>query len=77
MEYSYPYSFDTNTTYLTLVEQIKSYPDHWVEKTTEIKLMCRVILKRTSGTKLYFLTVNVLGENLSESPIQIVMQKQQ
>jgi len=33
--------------------------------------MGRVMLKRSSGNKLHFLTVNILGENLVDSSIQI------
>jgi lysyl-tRNA synthetase class 2 len=70
---SYPYTFDTSIKYQDLINQIQPYPDHHVEKTIEHKLMCRVILKRTSGSKLYFFTVNVLGENLAETTLQIVV----
>ena len=35
-----------------------------------------IILKRNSSNKLYFLTVNILGENLVNSNIQIVIIKQ-
>lgn len=71
--YTYPYSFDSNVKYMDLINQIQSYSDHHVEKSIQNKLMCRVILKRTSGSKLFFFTVNVLGENLSESSLQIVV----
>jgi len=70
---SYPYSWESNVKYQDLMDLIQPYPDHHIEKTIEHKLMCRVILKRSSGSKLYFFTVNVLGENLAESSLQIVV----
>jgi len=69
----YPYSFETNCSYAQLVETTNLLNHHDVDKTQQINIMCRVILKRTSGPKLYFFTVNVLGENLHESQFQIVV----
>jgi lysyl-tRNA synthetase class 2 len=70
---AYPYTWTSNVNYGNLINQIQTYPEHHVEKTIEYNIMCRVILKRMSGSKLYFLTANILGENLASSSIQIVV----
>jgi lysyl-tRNA synthetase class 2 len=70
---SYPYSFSTNCKYNDL---INTEYDHDNKSDDKYSIMCRVILKRNSSNKLYFLTVNVLGENLVNSSIQIVIMKQ-
>jgi len=46
------------------------------ESSEKFSVMGRVMLKRSSGNKLHFLTVNILGENLVDSSIQIFIAKQ-
>jgi lysyl-tRNA synthetase class 2 len=46
------------------------------ESSEKFSVMGRVMLKRSSGNKLHFLTVNILGENLVNSSIQIFIAKQ-
>lgn len=70
---NYPYNFSLNCKYNDL--QNTTY-DHENKSVELYSIMGRVMLKRNSGSKLYFLTVNVLGENLVNSSIQIVVMKQ-
>jgi lysyl-tRNA synthetase class 2 len=46
------------------------------ESSEKFSVMGRVMLKRSSGNKLHFLTINILGENLVNSSIQIFIAKQ-
>ena len=65
---NYPYSFSVNCKYNDLMS---------IEESSEkFSVMGRVMLKRSSGNKLHFLTVNILGENLVDSSIQIFVAKQ-
>ena len=65
---NYPYSFTVNCKYNDLMS---------IEESSEkFSIMGRVMLKRSSGNKLHFLTVNILGENLVNSNIQIFVAKQ-
>lgn len=65
---NYPYSFSINCKYNDLMS---------IEESSEkFSVMGRVMLKRSSGNKLHFLTINILGENLVNSSIQIFIAKQ-
>ncbi len=64
----YPYNFTVNCKYNDLIK---------IEESSEIfSVIGRVMLKRSSGSKLHFLTINVLGENLVNSNIQVFIAKQ-
>jgi len=70
---SYPYSFTTNSKYADIISTLNTFESHYIDKDHTISIMARVILKRSSSNKLFFFTVNVLGENLDESPLQVVV----
>jgi len=69
----YPYFFESNCKYNDIVTVSSRYENHHINQEQIYKLMCRVMLKRTSGNNLYFMTVTVLGENLPTSEFQIVI----
>ena len=72
----YPYIFEKNCTYNEIIDAGTKVTDHEYKSEKMYSIMGRVILKRNASNKLYFLTINVLGENLVNSSLQIVIAKQ-
>ena len=74
--YDYPYNFEINCKYQELIDKVKSFENHHIDMDNLYKIQCRVMLKRTASSKLYFLTVTILnGENLVNSDYQVVIAK--
>ncbi len=73
----YPYTFISNCKYNDLIIKTSKLEPHQTDETEEFNCQCRIYTIRTSSSKLYFLTVNILnGENLVNSQFQIVIAKQ-
>lgn len=73
----YPHSFQVNCVYNDLIEKTNNLESHETTENEEFSCQCRIYTIRSSGSKLYFLTVNILnGENLVDSKFQIVIAKQ-
>ncbi len=73
----YPHSFQVNCVYNDLVEKTNKLEPHETNELEEFSCQARIYTIRSSGSKLYFLTVNILnGENLVDSKFQIVIAKQ-
>jgi len=71
----YPYMFETNCLYSDLVNKAATLTDHEILRDDNYKIFGRINLKRAASNKLFFFTVNILGENLVESEFQIVVAK--
>ncbi len=72
----YPYTFISNCKYNDLIIKTSKLEPHQTDETEEFNCQCRIYTIRTSSSKLYFLTVNILnGENLVNSQFQIVIAK--
>lgn len=73
----YPYLFQVNCKYDDLVKKTELMESQQSDENFEYNCMCRIYTKRSSSSKLYFLTVNILnGENLIDSQFQLVIAKQ-
>ena len=73
----YPHSYQVNCVYNDLVSNTVGLEPHQTIEDVEYNTQCRIYTIRASGSKLYFLTVNILnGENLVDSKFQIVIAKQ-
>lgn len=73
----YPHSFHVNCKFNDLVQKTGNLEPHQSNESEEFNCQCRIYTIRSSSSKLYFLTVNILnGENLVESRFQIVIAKQ-
>lgn len=74
----YPHSFQTNCVYSDLIKKTKDLESHQFNDENELfSCQCRIYTIRASGSKLFFLTTNILnGENLVDSKFQIVIAKQ-
>ena len=70
---SYPYTFKSTINYSSIIEKLSLFEINQIHKDQIYNIMARVILKRSSSSKLFFFTVNILGENLVDSSLQIVV----
>ena len=73
----YPHSFKVNCKYAQLINSCEKFDPHQSDPSEIYNCQCRVYTIRSSSSKLYFMTVNILnGENLIDSKFQIVVAKQ-
>jgi lysyl-tRNA synthetase class 2 len=73
----YPYSFKVNCKYNDLVSKTSTMEPHQLDESVEFSCVGRIYTTRSSGSKLYFITVDILnGENLINSRFQFVIAKQ-
>lgn len=73
----YPHSFSVNCKYNDLVVKTSIMEPHQTDETEIFECQARIYTIRSSGSKLYFLTVSILnGENLVDSKFQFVIAKQ-
>lgn len=73
----YPHSFQVNCIYQDLISKTKDLEPHQSNENELFSCQCRIYTIRSSGSKLYFLTVNILnGENLTNSRFQIIIARQ-
>ena len=75
--YPYPYSYKVNCKFNDLQNKTSAMEPHQSDESNEYSCMGRIYTIRSSGSKLYFITVNILnGENLINSQFQFVIAKQ-
>jgi lysyl-tRNA synthetase class 2 len=73
----YPYSYKVNCKYNDLVSKTSTIQPHQSDESDEYSCVGRIYTIRSSSSKLYFITVDILnGENLINSRFQLVIAKQ-